>query len=218
MITRLRTLRRRRRTQAGFTLVELLMGIVLSAVFAVAIYGMFFSTLDSARNQQSQWQAQSTGRTAIDRMSSEIRQAVSPDDGLTPPLISISPTSVEFYFDPSRSSTALRPIPQKVRYRIVSGQLIRDRAVAPQTSPPYSYGAYGATEVLVDGVQNGAVPLLAPVTEDGLALPGTLNAGDTRLRDVAQTSLRLLIAQKTGAKATTMELNTDVALRNAIRL
>lgn len=217
MTARLRALRRRR-TQAGFTLVELLVGIILSMVFAIAIYGMFFSTLDSARSQQTQWLAQSTGRTAIDRLSSEIRQSVSPDDGLTPPLISLSPTSIEFYLDPSRSTTALRPVPQKVRYRIVSGQLLRDRAVSPQTSPPYSYGAYGATEVLVDGVQNGAVPLVAPVTEDGVALPATINAGDTRLRDVAQTSLRLLIAQKTGAKATTMELNTDVALRNAIRL
>jgi hypothetical protein len=143
---------------------------------------------------------------------------VSPDDGLTPPVISISPTSIEMYVDPSRSTTSLRPVPQKVRYRIVSGQLIRDRAVSPQTTPPFSYGSYGASEVLVDGVTNGAIPLTAPVTEDGVALPTTINAGDSRLRDIAQTSLRLLIAQKTGGKATTMELNTDVALRNAIRL
>jgi hypothetical protein len=72
--------------------------------------------------------------------------------------------------------------------------------------------------VLVDGAANGTVPLAAAVTEDGLALPATINAGDSRLRDIAQMSLRLLVAQKTGAKATTMELNTDVALRNAIRL
>jgi len=217
VITRLRQ-RRVRRAQAGFTLVELLIGIILASIFAVAIYGMFFSTLDSARSQQSQWMAQSTGRTAIDRMSSEIRQAVSPDDGLTPPLIAVTPTSLEMYVDPTRSTTALRPVPQKVRYRIVSGQLIRDRAVSPQTTPPYSYGTYGASEVLVDGVTNGAISFAAPVTEDGVALPTTINAGDSRLRDVAQLSLRLLIAQTTGAKATTMELNTDVALRNAIRL
>lgn len=210
--------RRRRRTQAGFTLVELLIGIILSSVFAIAIYGMFFATLDSARNQQTQWLAQSTGRTAVDRLSSEIRQSVSPDDGLTPPMISVSPTSIEMYVDSTRSTTALRPIPDKVRYRIVSGQLIRDRARPTTTVAPFSFGPYGAPEVLVDGVQNGTIPLAAPITEDGLALATTLNAGDTRLRDVAQASVRLLIGQKTGAKATTMELNTDVALRNAIRL
>lgn len=210
--------RRRRRTQAGFTLVELLIGIILSSVFAIAIYGMFFSTLDSARNQQTQWLAQSTGRTAVNRLSSEIRQSVSPDDGLTPPMISVSPTSIEMYVHSTRSTTALRPIPDKVRYRIVSGQLIRDRARPTTTVAPFSFGPYGAPEVLVDGVQNGTIPLAAPITEDGLALATTLNAGDTRLRDVAQASVRLLIGQKTGAKATTMELNTDVALRNAIRL
>jgi prepilin-type N-terminal cleavage/methylation domain-containing protein len=210
--------RRRRRTQAGFTLVELLMGCVLSAVFAFAIYGFFFTTLDHARSQQSQWMAQSTGRTAIDRLSGEIRQAVSPDDGLTPPIISVSPTAVEMYVDPSRALTAVRPVPHKVRYSLVSGQLVRDRAVPSNTTAPFIYGAYGAREVLVERVQNGAVPLFAPVTEDGVALSATLAAGSPTLRDVAQLTVRLVIGQQTGAKATTMELNTDVALRNSIRL
>lgn len=210
--------RRGRRTQSGFTLVELLVGIILASVFALAIYGFFFSTLDHARSQQTQWLAQSTGRTAVDLMSSEIRQAVSPDDGLTPPVIAITPTSIELYVDPSRSATTLRPIPQKVRYRIMDGRLLRDRAVPTNTAPPFLYGGYGASEVLLERVQNGAVPLAAGVTEDGLALPPTLAAGDPRLRDVAGASVRLIIGQTTGAKATTMELNTDVALRNAIRL
>ena len=217
MTRRLRQ-RRARRNQAGFTLVELLMGIVLTFIFALAIYGFFFTTLDHARSQQSQWLAQSTGRTAIDRMQSELRQAVSPDDGLTPPVISVSPTSLEIYLDPSRSTAATQPIPQKVRYSIVSGQLVRDRAVPSNTTPPFIYGAYGAREVLVDKVQNGAVPLFAPVTEDGAAMAATLAAGSPALRDVAQLSVRLIVGQSTGAKATTMELNTDVALRNAIRL
>jgi hypothetical protein len=56
------------------------------------------------------------------------------------------------------------------------------------------------------------------VSEGGLALSATLAAGAPQLRDVAQLTLRLVIGQRTGAKATTMELNTDVALRNAIRI
>jgi prepilin-type N-terminal cleavage/methylation domain-containing protein len=214
-----RLLRRRgRRTQAGFTLIELLMGIVLSAVFAFAIYGFFFTTLDHARSQQTQWMAQSTGRTAIDRLAGEIRQAVSPDDGLTPPIIAVSPTAVEMYVDPSRALTAVRPVPHKVRYSIVAGQLVRDRAVPANTTAPFIYGAYGVREVLVDKVRNGAVPLFAPVTDGGMALPATLAAGSPALRDVSQLTVRLIIGQQTGAKTTTMEMNTDVALRNAIRL
>ena len=212
------TARPRRRAQAGFTLVELMVAIVLSAIFALAIYGFFFNVMDNARTQQSQWMAQQDGRTAVDRMASEIRQAVSPDDGLTPPLISVSATSVEMYVDPSRVLTSLRPVPHKVRYAIVSGQLIRERATPTNTVAPFSYGAYGPDEVLVSGIQNGSIPLFAPVSEDGAALPATLAAGAPQLRDVSQLSVRLVIGQRTGAKATTMELNTDVALRNAIHL
>jgi hypothetical protein len=51
-----------------------------------------------------------------------------------------------------------------------------------------------------------------------VALAATLAAGSPALRDVAQLTVRLIIGQQTGAKATTMELNTDVALRNSIRL
>jgi prepilin-type N-terminal cleavage/methylation domain-containing protein len=212
------TARPRRRAQAGFTLVELMVAIVLASVFALAIYGIFFNVLDNARTQQSQWMAQQDGRTAIDRMTGEIRQAVSPDDGLTPPLISVSASSIEMYVDPSRVLTSLRPVPHKVRYAIVSGQLVRERATPTNTVAPFSYGAYGADEILVSGVQNGSIPLFSAVAEDGSALPATLAAGAPQLRDVSQLTVRLVIGQRTGAKATTMELNTDVALRNAIRL
>ncbi len=210
---------RGRRRQAGFTLVELMVGIVLSAIFALAIYGMFFNVLDNARTQQTQGTAQQTGRTAIDRIQAEIRQAVSPDDGLTPPVISVSPTAVELYVDPSRATSSIRPVPQKVRYAIVSGNLVRERALPIGTVPPFSYsGGYGADEILVQGVQNGSIPLFAPFSRQGLALPATHAAGAPQLRAVSQLTVRLVIAQRTGAKATTMELNTDVALRNAIRL
>jgi prepilin-type N-terminal cleavage/methylation domain-containing protein len=212
------TARLRNRAPAGFTLVELMIAIVLSSVFALAIYGFFFNVMDNARTQQSQWMAQQDGRSAVDRMAAEIRQAISPDDGLTPPLISVSATSLEMYVDPSRALTSLRPVPHKVRYAIVSGQLIRERATPTNTVAPFSYGAYGPDEVLVSGIQNGSIPLFAPVTEDGVALPATLAAGAPQLRDVSQLTVRLVIGQRTGAKATTMELNTDVALRNAIHL
>ena len=124
------------------------------------------------------------------------------------------------YVDPSRSTTALQPDARtRCATRIVSGQLIRDRAVPTTTVAPFSYGAYGAPRGAGGRrAERGdrRSPRRSPRT--GWRSPATLNAGDTRLRDVAQVSVRLLIGQKTGAKATTMELNTDVALRNAIRL
>lgn len=208
--------RRPRRAQRGFTLIELLMGIALSSVFALALFGFFFSNVDAARTHESQARAQAGGRLALDRMADDIRQAISPDGGVTPPVISLSPTVIELYVDPSRATSATTPRPQKVRYTFAGGTLTREAVAPVGVTAPYSYGSYGQSEVLVDSVANGATALFSASDEDGTALPATLTAA--QLRDVAQISIKLLIGQKTGNKATTMELDTDVALRNALSL
>jgi prepilin-type N-terminal cleavage/methylation domain-containing protein len=202
--------------EAGFTLIELLVGIVLSSIFAIALFGFFFTGVDHVRSQESQARAQMDGRTAVDRLVREARQAISPDEGLTPPVISLSPVVLEMYVDPSRATSALTPRPERVRYSVVANQLIRESATPVGVSPPYSYGAYGRREVMVERLANGAVPAFRGVTAEGVVLPAI--PATTQLRDIAQISVRLLISQKTGNAATTLELNTDVALRNAVRL
>lgn len=208
--------RRRARRAAGFTLVELMMAIVLGSIFAVALYGFFFAGLDHARSQQTQALAQSTGRTAIDRMAADIRQAISPDGGLNPPVISVSPTALQIYVDGNRSASATTPRPQKVKYELLNGQLVRTTADPTNATPPWVYGAWNPPEVLVANVVNGSAAMFSSVTEKGAALPATPLS--TQMRDVAQISIRLLIGQTTGANATTLELTTDVALRNATHL
>ena len=89
--------------QDGFTLIELLMGIALSSIFALALFGFFFSGVDSARTHESQARAQIDGRTAIDRMSRDIRQSISPDGGITTPVIALSPTSLQLYVEIGRA-------------------------------------------------------------------------------------------------------------------
>ena len=192
------------------------MGIVLSSIFALALFGFFFSGVDAARTHESQARAQASGRIALDRMTGDIRQAISPDGGVTTPVISMSPTAIQLYVDPSTSTAATTPRPQKVRYSIVSNQLVREAADPVGATAPYSYGSYAQSEVIVHNVANGAAALFSAVTEDGTALPATPTA--SQLRDVAQISLRLLVGQKTGNSASTLELDTDVALRNALTL
>jgi prepilin-type N-terminal cleavage/methylation domain-containing protein len=200
----------------GFTLVELLLGIALASIFAAALYGFFFAGLDSARSHQTQAIAQSSARTAIDRAVREARQAVSPDDGLTPPVVAMTPTSLEMFVDPARATGATTPRPQKVRYRVTGTQLVRERALPVGATPPFAYGAYGAREVLVEGLTNGAVPVFRAVTAEGV--PMSASVSGPQARDIAQISVRLRVAQRTGNAATTLELHTDVALRNAIRI
>jgi len=200
--------------QRGFTLIELLMGIALSSIFALGLFAFFFSGIDSARTSESQARAQSTGRTAIDRIVADVRQSVSPDGGVMAPVIALSPTSLEIYVDPSRATSATTPRPQKVRYSIVANQLVREAADPVGAAAPFSYGAYGSSEVLIESLSNGATAAFTAAMADGTALPATPTA--TQILDIAQVSIRLLVSQKTGNKATTLELNTDVALRNAL--
>jgi len=200
----------------GFTLVELLLGIALASIFAAALYGFFFAGLDSARSHQTQAIAQSSARTAIDRVVRDARQAISPDDGLTPPVLGLTATSLELFADPARATGATTPRPQKVRYRVTGSQLVRERATPVGATPPFAYGAYGAREVLVEGVANGAVPVFRAVTAEGVPMPASVSG--PQARDIAQISVRLRVAQRTGNAATTLELHTDVALRNAIRI
>jgi len=206
----------RRRGRGGFTLIELLMGIIIGTIFAAALFGFFFAGVDRVRTHESQARAQMDGRTAIDRLAREARQAISPDDGASPPVIALSPTTLELYIDRSRSAASLVPRPEKVRYAIVANQLIRESARPIGSSPPFAYGAYGRREVLVEKLVNGATPAFRAVTEEGSVLPAT--PVSTQLRDIAQISIRLRVGQKSGTAATTLELNTDVALRNAVRL
>lgn len=206
----------RRGDQRGFTLIELLMGIILASVFAVALYGFFFAGLDAFRTHESQARAQSTGRTALNQIERDLRQSVSPDDGLTSPVLALSPTNLEIYVDPQRSPSVTTPRPQKVRYAIVSNQLIRESADPVGVTAPFSYGSYVRREILIDQVQNGAVAAFAAITNQGAALPST--PASTQLRDIAQVTVRLIASQRTGNTATTLELRSDVALRNANRL
>jgi Tfp pilus assembly protein PilW len=192
------------------------MGIILSSIFAVALFSFFFSGVDSVRTHESQARAQAAGRTAIDRFAREARQAISPDDGLTAPIIALCPTAVEMYVDPSRSSASTTPRPYKVRYSVVAGALVRDSAAPVGVTAPFSYGAYSGREVLVEGIANGAAAVFSASTARGVAMapcPAT-----TSLRDIAQVSVSLAVAQKTGNANTKLELNTDVALRNAVRI
>jgi hypothetical protein len=182
----------------------------------VGLYGFFFAGLDAFRTHESQAKAQSTGRTALNQVERDLRQSISPDDGLTAPVISLSPTSMEIYVDPQRQASVLKPRPQKVRYAIDSNQLIRESADPVGVTAPFSYGAYGRREILVDRLQNGAIAAFAAVTRQGAALPAT--PSPTQMRDVAQVTVRLIVSQKTGNSATTVEMRSDVALRNASRL
>lgn len=205
----------RLRDQRGFTLTELLVAMILASIFATALFAFFFSGVDATRTHESQARAQADGRTALARLVREARQAISPDDGLTSPVVVLSPTELVMYVDPSRALAATTPRPHRVRWALVSGRLVRESAAPVGAVPPFTYNAYTGRQTMLERVQNGAAPLFAASTSAGDALPATPNAA--QLREVGRIAVRLVVGQRSGATTSTLELSTDVALRNATR-
>jgi prepilin-type N-terminal cleavage/methylation domain-containing protein len=191
---------RRRRRAAGFTLIEMLVTVAVGSVLAAAITAFMVSGLTATDSRQSQARAQDALRLAVDRFTRDARQAVSPN-GSTPPIISVSATSVEMYVDASRVATTASPTPKKVRYQLSGTQLVRQEA--PLT------GSYGGASVLAQPVVNGTTPIFSATDVDGVAT--------TDLDEVAALSIDLIVGQKTGKSATSTELSTDVTLRNRLQ-
>lgn len=198
----------RRRANGGYTLIELLLGIALASIFAVGLFGFFFSSTTANTTQQSQSLAQQQGRDAVDRMTRELRQAFSPNNGLWPPIERISPTDVVFFVDhtvtPGGSAT-----PVKVRYRITDGKLVREQA---REVSPGTYGSYSGAEVVVDKVANDTVPLVTAVTEAGALLPPIAVMPTTKDADLV--NIRLVVGFGSGQYQSTVEFRSNVAPRN----
>lgn len=199
--------------RAGFTLVELLMGIAVAMAFAIALYSFFFSGLDAANTHQSQTRAQNGLRTAVELLSRDLRQAVSPDGGINGGIMSLNATSLVVHVDPNRDPAATVPKPLRVRYRLLGEQLVREVARPIGAAPPYSYTAYSPPVVLVEPLRNGATPLFQAFTRQGAPLASPV----AQTRDITTVRIRLIAGQKTGLQATTTELSTDVTLRNTAR-
>jgi prepilin-type N-terminal cleavage/methylation domain-containing protein len=201
-----------RSRQAGFTLVELLVTIIVGGIFATGLFAFFFAGTDAARTQQSQATAQSDARAAIDRLTRDLRQTVSPDGGNTPPVALLSPTEIVFYLDTNRSATAIVPVAARVRYAIVGGDLIREVAFRSNSTVPYTYAAYTRRETLVRATSQGSVPLFRGIEAGGSTLSATLVPPQSRA--IQQVTVRLIAGYRTGNSPTKLEFTTDVTLRN----
>lgn len=203
--------------RAGFTLVEVLVSMAMLGVFAGALYGFFFAGTESSRGHEHQARALADARTATALLTRDLRQAVGQEEGVSSPVVSVSPTEVLLYVDLDGAASATDARPSLVRYAIEGAQLVREEAPPIGTTSPYTYGsppAWGESEVLVDDVANGSAPLFTPLGKDGAELQPTINA-DAQLREVAAIALRLVVGHRLGQADSFSEVRTDVTLRNA---
>jgi prepilin-type N-terminal cleavage/methylation domain-containing protein len=200
----------RARRSGGFTLIELVIGIALSALVAGAIFSFFSSSTEAGRIHESQTRAQESARTALARLGADVRQAAGPGGGA--PVASISSTELVVYADLRRSNDpALSFLPSKVRYALQSGSLIRE-AAAPIVGAggAITYpAAYSGRTTLATGLVNAATgaPLFAGIDSDG--------NGTSVAADVAQIAVRVQVGHMDNKRSAMDEVDLDITLRNA---
>lgn len=142
---------------SGFTLIELIIAIIVSSILAVGTVSFITRTVEGAASTSSRNQLASAGRTAIDRISFELHNAL-PNSIRSSPVTAGGDQCIEFipvnaattYLDPSFSGTGTASF--DVVNFIESGS-----AIYP-ASPPSLYAVISPvnTSELYDG-DNGAV-------------------------------------------------------------
>lgn len=200
---------RRDNAQSGFTIMELLIGVILGTIFMFAIYGFYDSSLQSETGHQNQVLAQGQARDAMNELTSQLREAVSPDDGVTPPVVSLTPTQIEFYADMSRNPLELTPKPQEFLYQITGGALTRQVAQPIGAAPPYTYSAFSGAETLVTGLTNSSsLPMFSAINGNGVALPATMSSPTTM--GIELIHIKMLATYQIGNSTQAFTLNSDV--------
>ena len=80
------TLVKKRRSQAGITLVELLVAMIILGILSTMLVGVWIALQRAFAFAQQTETAQATGRGALDRISAEIRDAQPPNSTTTTPF------------------------------------------------------------------------------------------------------------------------------------
>ena len=207
---------------------------MLLVVMISAIGTFFVSGLNTTITIQSHGEAIRTAQVALDRVSRDLREAIpnAEASGSDSGIIDASATTITFYADLSRTPTGSgrTPSTQKIRYALVSdpgnpgaGLLTRQvqnpTSVSPLTfvgAPAWSTPAPIASGIDLSKSDFGVFGVVAdtPATTDitGPTIPLPVSA--TGLDSIASVHIHLGIRQRTGASITTVEVNSDVLLRN----
>ena len=198
----------------GFTLIELLVTMMVAAIMAAAILGIYSSALHTFAAQQVRIQNQDDARLAINQMSRYLRMAASSEANLTTRSDAIAYAQAQdivFYADLDGDGDT-----DKARYYL-SGLALRMQTAAPDMSQaPPVYPAYQTDAVIIEGVRNGAAPLFRYSTYDegaGSLVPlASTSTFDDREKILA-VDISLVVNEIPELTASSIELDTRVQIR-----
>ena len=196
------------RDEHGYTLVELLVGMMVSLVVLAAIMAMVQVATGNQSRVSEHVIANQRGRPAMNRIIDLLHSAcVSP--GLAPIQENSADSSITFL---SKSGSAVNPTPNKYVFSLTGGQLTEASALGSGTEPgKWTYGTLSVPGLLVDGVsaaQLGEPPVAVPLFQyfayaggqvSTTPLPTPLDK--TNAAKVVQVNVAFRVAPRAGSTA-----------------
>jgi prepilin-type N-terminal cleavage/methylation domain-containing protein len=144
--------------EAGLTLIELMVTILVVGIMAAGILGVFVTTLRTFSTGQVRMQNQDEARLAMNQMTRYLRMASASESITTTRSDAVeaaTPQEVVFYADIDGDGVV-----EKVRYYL-SGTTLRMQTAEPNMAAvPPTYPTYSTTgEVIREGVRNGSTAI-----------------------------------------------------------
>jgi prepilin-type N-terminal cleavage/methylation domain-containing protein len=201
---------RRRGSQDGFTLVEMLVTILIFGIVAIAITGATIVGFHTDEKTNYRNQAIASGRTALERLDRDIRDA--------DPLVSVSPTTMVL----KEQTSAAQNMTRQVTYQLVNGKITVNEI---DTTPAgcitgCTTTTLPQTTLLANVVNNTSIAAQAVFTLDTAATtvtqggqPLVLNGANVTLEDETVTVDLMIQPSNLAAPVSVTDNGTNV--RNA---
>jgi prepilin-type N-terminal cleavage/methylation domain-containing protein len=201
--------------ERGYTLVELLVGMMVSLVVLAGIMAMVQVATGNQNRVSEHVIANQRGRPAMTRITDRLHSAcVSP--GLAPVRAGSTDTSLILY---SKSGSAVSPTPNKYEFAFSGGKLTETTALGSGTEPSnWTFGSASSPVQLLDGVSTALVgepPASVPffryfayVGGQVATAPLTTPLGAADAAKTVQVDIAFTVAPRAGATAVPSSLVT----------